>query len=332
MPFCKTMIKNNNILPFTWIVCALLVAAAAIWVPQIQIADAQSSGSLVAIVNDEPISEYDVSQRVQFNKTMRGARGGSLQLRQEALRELIDNTLKRQEAERFSLGVTDLQVDQSLEGMAARAGASTHDWSAGLRSEGIEIKTVREEIQSSLAWRRVVTLRFGRRIQVETEDVDREYQVVEETSAQVRYVYVIQRILLPLESDATSQLRQARLRDAHTVMGRISGCRSISNATSGVFNKRIFNAQRIPAEGLSGPLKRALDQVGPGHAIGPAPDPGGVLVIVYCNRESIEAPRPTREQVEDALLQRKFDRIGEQFLRDLRRDAIIEYRDPELAS
>jgi peptidyl-prolyl cis-trans isomerase SurA len=293
---------------------------------------AQGSGRLVAVVNDEPISEYDLDQRVRFNKTLRGVQGSTAQMRRQALRELIDNVLRRQEAKRYELGVTAAELEANYQGMATRAGVSTTAWEARLREGGVDASTVKSEVESSLSWRRVVNQRFGRRIQVETEDVDREYQRVLQETVATRHVYVIQRILLPLESNAATALRNTRLQEAHTIMQKINGCGSIGNATSGIFNTRTLGRQSIPAEAMPAELRNALNQAGVGRPVGPGPAPEGVMIFVYCNRETIEDPAPTREQVEEELLYRRFDRIGEQFLRDLRRDAIIDYRDPELAS
>lgn len=293
---------------------------------------AQTTARLIAIVNDEAISEQDLDQRVRFMKTIRGAQGTSNQLRREALRELIDNVLKRQEAARFQLGVTAQEVEANYQGMATRAGVTTDAWEQRLRQGGVEVSTIKSEVESSMSWRRVVNLRFGRRIQVETEDVDREYQRVLQDPAEPRYVYVIQRILLPLEADAAAALRNTRLQEAHNIMGRINGCGSISQATSGIFNVRTLGRQQIPSEALPAELKRALRQAGTGHAVGPGPSQNGLVIFVYCSLETIAAPVVSREQVEEELLYQRFERIGEQFLRDLRRDAIIEYRDPDLAS
>jgi peptidyl-prolyl cis-trans isomerase SurA len=293
---------------------------------------AQGSGRLVAIVNDEPISEYDLDQRVRFNKTLKGSQGSTAQLRRQALRELIDNVLRRQEAKRYELGVTAEELEANYQGMATRAGVTTAAWEARLRDGGVDASTVKSEVESSLSWRRVVNLRFGQRINVENEDVDREYQRVLQETVATRHVYVIQRVLLPIESNAATALRNTRLQEAHAIMQKINGCGSIGNATSGVFNTRTLGRQSIPAEAMPAELRNALNQAGVGRAVGPGPTPEGVMIFVYCNRETIEEAAPTREQVEEELTYRRFDRIGEQFLRDLRRDAIIEYRDPELAS
>ena len=290
---------------------------------------AQGSGRLIAIVNDEPISEYDLSQRIKMNKTLSSAKGSPQQQRKAALKELIDNVLKRQEANRLKLTVKPADVERSFQNMANRAGISQQAWSSRLKSGGVAVGTIRQEIQSSLSWRRVVQARFGRRIQVETIDVDREYERALAKPGKSQKFYVLQRILLPHQKNAPQPLVRTRLAEAHRIIKRFKGCGGAKKAASGIFNVKIQKKQTVPAEAVPKDLRRALDKAGPGRAVGPGPSPGGVILIAYCNRKIVEAPKITREQVEQQLLYRRFDRIGETFLADLRRDAVIEYKSDE---
>jgi len=290
---------------------------------------AQGSGRLIAIVNDEPISEYDLSQRIKMNKTLSSAKGSRAQQRKTALKELVDNVLKRQEANRLKLAVKPDDVERSFQNMASRAGISQQAWSARLKSGGVAVSTIRQEIQSSLSWRRVVQARFGRRIQVETIDVDREYERALAKPGKSQKFYILRRIVLPLQKGAPQPLVRTRLGEAHRIIQRFKGCAGAKKAASGIFNVKVQKRQTVPAEALPKDLKRALDKAGPGKAVGPGPSPGGVIIIAYCERKIIEAPKITRDAVEQQLLFRKFDRIGEQFLADLRRDAVIEYKSDE---
>lgn len=301
-----------------------MVGPAPVW--------AQGSGRLVAIVNDEAISEFDLNQRVKMNRTLNNTKGSAQQLRQAALSQLVDNLLKRQEAKRLNLGVTTAEVDQSYESMASRAGVSQQAWATRLKKGGITIKTIKQEVESSLSWRRVVRARFGRRIQVLNEDVEREYQRALANPRKSQKFYILRRILLPLEKGAPQELMRTRLTEAQRIINRFKGCGRIKKAVSGIFNVKVLGAQTVPREGVPGPLRKVLDRAGPGKAVGPGPSPQGVVIIAYCNRKTVEAEPINREEVEKQLLYRKVGRIGEQFLTDLRRDAIIEYKELGLRS
>jgi len=293
---------------------------------------AQSSGRVVAIVNDQVISEYDVNQRVKMNATLGSASGSKRQQRKLALSQLVDNILKRQEAKRLNLGVTEAEVENNYKGMATRAGVSQDVWAARLRKGGVLVKTIKKEVESSMSWRRVVRARFGQRIQVENADIDREYQKILQNPPKTQRLYVLRRILLPLAKTAPQALLNTRLGEGQRIIKRFKGCGQIKKATSGIFNVKILGAQTVPREAIPTQLRTVLDKVGPGRAVGPGPSPQGIVIIAYCNRKTIEAPVITREEVERQLQFRKFDRIGQQFLADLKRDAIIEYKDLGLRS
>ncbi len=310
---------------------ALMAAVIAVLLMPVS-ASAQGSGRLVAIVNDQAISEYDLDQRVRMNKTLNGTQGSLKKLRQAALSELIDNTLKRQEAKRLKQAVTEKEIDSSYQRMSERAGVTKEAWELRLRSGGVEIKTIKQEISASLSWRRVVQARFGRRIQVENADVDREHQRALGTPRETQRFYVIRRIVLPLKRDASEIQVSITADKAKALLEGFRGCGRIKQAVAGLGRVKIDKPQTIPVAEAPADLRQALNKAGPGRAIGPGRTAEGVFVIAYCELKKVETQAVTREEVEQRLLYRKFDRIGSQFLGDLKRDAIIEYKAADLRS
>lgn len=310
----------------------VLVAAVIMSVSVSQQAWAQGSGRLIAVVNDEAITEYDLDQRVRLNKTLNGVQGSSRKLRQAALTELIDNILKRQEAKRLKLGVTAAEIDASYQRMSERAGVTKEAWALRLKSGGVTIKTIKQEIDASLSWRRVVQTRFGRRIQVENTDIDREYQKALGAPKKSQRFYVIRRLILPLKPDASEIQVSITADKAKQLMAKFRGCGRIKQAIAGLGRVKIDRPQTIPVSEAPSDLRQALNKVGPGKAIGPGRTKDGVFIIGYCELKRVEEQEVTREAVEQRLLYRKFDRIGAQFLGDLKRDAVIEYKADELRS
>ncbi len=310
----------------------MVLAVVFIGMPAHQQVWAQGSGRLMAIVNDEAITEYDLDQRVRMNKTLNGATGSKRKLRQAALGELIDNILKRQEAKRLKLNVTAADIDQSYQRMSDRAGVTKNAWALRLKSGGVTIKTIKQEIDASLSWRRVVQTRFGRRIQVENTDVDREYQKALGVPRKSQSFYVIRRLVLPLKTTASEIQVSITADKAKQILAKFRGCGRIKQAIAGMGRVKIDAAQTIPVSEAPNELRQALNKVGPGKAIGPGRTKEGVFIIGYCELKRVQAEEITREAVEQRLLYRKFDRIGSQFLGDLKRDAVIEYKDAELRS
>ena len=84
------------------------------------------------------------------------------------------------------------------------------------------------------------------------------------------------------------------------------------------------------------PLKEALDRVGPGKAMGPARGKNGIQVIGFCGKRIIQPPKPkfelpTRQQIETAVSNEKYDAAEEKYMKIMRKGALIEYKDPAYA-
>ena len=82
-------------------------------------------------------------------------------------------------------------------------------------------------------------------------------------------------------------------------------------------------AAKIPPQ-----LKQILDKAGPGSLVGPALQGNGVQLIAFCGRQNIAPQKPSRQMIESMLENKKFDAYEQRYMRDLRRTAFIDYKDP----
>ena len=73
-----------------------------------------------------------------------------------------------------------------------------------------------------------------------------------------------------------------------------------------------------------------------GRAIGPMRGKTGIQLIAFCGVRKITPPKPnftmpTREQVERAVINEKYDKLEEDYLSTARDKVYVEYRDPSYA-
>lgn len=112
--------------------------------------------SIVATVNDTPISAYDVAQRAQLMQMMRPEQEDEKALKKEALEQLITDTLKIQEAEKnkFSVSKEDLAVAvQRLENQNQMPAGSLEK---ELSERGISKETLEQQVKADLMWLQVL--------------------------------------------------------------------------------------------------------------------------------------------------------------------------------
>ena len=129
------------------------------------------SEGVVAIVNDNVISSYDLSQRVLLliaTSGIRPTQQNMPQIQQEALRSLVDEHLeideiKREEKEqKFSIMADDSEVDDYVAHIAQASHITPDQLYAQLASVGVGRQTLRDQIRAQRSWAHWIQGRYGR--------------------------------------------------------------------------------------------------------------------------------------------------------------------------
>jgi peptidyl-prolyl cis-trans isomerase SurA len=309
------------------------VLAAGLAVAAASGADAASQ-RLVVVVNDHPITDYDIDQRFRLKQALGASGGSEAEQRKAALQELIDDVIKQAEAKRNKIVPNDTQISEAIERMAKNIGSTPAALSQTLESKGVSMTALKQYVAATLAFNWIASQQYNVKVEVDSAEVDRRLASIE---ADPRFepvsVYELQEISLPVEAmgaAASPQLFQARAIEAQQFMQRFESCGTTKEAAKGIFNVKITNTVQVAAKDLPEDMRKALDGVGSGNLLGPMRGPEGIQIVAYCGRKTLEPPKPTREQVESLLRNEKHDMASQRILRDLRRSAYIDYKDPSL--
>lgn len=130
---------------------------------------------VAAVVNDYPISTFDIRQRMRLMIATQGAQvpeEAMAQFQEQALRDLIDERLKLQEADRWDLVVDEGEIDEEIARIAASGGGTIETLARDLAQQGIDLVTLREKIRAETAWERLVRGRYGPRVNVTESEVE----------------------------------------------------------------------------------------------------------------------------------------------------------------
>ncbi len=139
---------------------------------------------VVAHVNDEVITNYDVIQRMRLLMVTAGiqpTRDDLAQLQQYALSSLVDERLEMQELrseekkQKLTIIATDSVVDDAINNMAHDAHMTSQQLFAALAQQGIGPETLRSQLRAELSWRDWIRGRYGSEVMV-GEDQIRAFQ------------------------------------------------------------------------------------------------------------------------------------------------------------
>ncbi len=308
---------------------SVLVLALVVLAPMAALAANQG---VVAVVSDQPITNFDVEQRIKLTAIL----GSGKQLsRKQALELLINDVLKRDEIKKFKLSLTEPQVDAAVEKLAKGSNTDVNGLTAKLKSVGISMKALRQQVSTNSSFNRLLTSRYKFAAKVDPAAVDRKLQaMMGDPRLKPVSAYEVQEILLPVENtgDAMmSELLMSRAIEARQFMANYKGCASAKAAASGIFNVRINSPVQVDSSRLPKPLRAELEKAGPGNIIGPMRGNDGIKMIGFCGKRSIERQAPTREQVESMMVNEIYNGYEAKYLKELRRTVFIDYKNPELS-
>lgn len=333
------------------LLAALAVAApVSLWVTPEAIA---ASAQVLVTVNDQPITTFDVQQRISLWKLVGGRSGNDSKKR--ALDELIDDIAEIEEAKRRGLAATDDEIDKRMESIAKSLKTDTSGLKGKLKAQGISLAAMRQYVAAQFAFHRLI--RASGKVDTQVSDAEVKKRVAAyraeidgKINAQIAKieadprrrpitVYQILEVSFPVDGEITQQLLQSRAIEVNQFLNRFKGCKSARSAASGIFNVRVGKQLEADAAKMPKQLRQALDGIGQGKALGPVRSPDGLQAIGFCGVRKVVPPKierpkninyPTADQVRGQLEQEKLVAIEEQYRGKWRKGLLIEYRDPSL--
>ena len=167
---------------------------------------AQQTLRAAAVVNDEIVSMLDVEQRLLLSILATGQKD-SPQLRQRMLsqvvRNLIDERLQAQEAERLDIEVTEAQVQTAMDDIAKRNNMSPAQFLRLLESRGIMSESMTSQVRAQIVWQALIARRIRPSAQVSQDEIDDAVQRIRANRGSV--MWEISEIFLGVDSPSQDE-------------------------------------------------------------------------------------------------------------------------------
>ncbi len=391
---------------------------------------------IAAIVNDAVISKYDLDQRVRLVVATSGlqpTRENIERIREQVLRSLVDEKLQMQEAERLELEVDDEEVDESITGIAQRAGMTSEEIVEYLDESGVNEAALRTQITADVAWNRVIGARFAPLVQIGDDEIDETLARINSDASQVQFqlaeiylsfdnpsqeremaqgaqrlveqlragapfpnvaqqfsqaasaasggdigwvsesqlapqiaeavarldigtvsnpirslngFYIMQlrskrqglgpnpletrfqiiQVVFALAPDAPERALQARVAHANKFRAEFRTCSGAVEQIKEFPAAQLSQPSTLTAAQLRNPMRDQLLQTEAGTVVPIGRTERGIEALIVCDRKDDVGNQPTRDSIENTLFNQEVSMMARRHLRDLRRDAVIEYR------
>ena len=303
------------------------LTGAALMIALMGVATAVSHGqtiSIAALVNDEPISAFDVQQRTRFLALTTRSKPSEA-LRKKALEALIDERLQLQEAKRQSVPVPEEKVQEALKSIAQKNKMDLNSFKKALAGSGVSIETFADTLRAKMAWRDVMQTKYARWVSVNQQQVDKMVGGASERAAETTQ-FELQKVLLPISGSRDDRALMARMDDAEKLRRKFSGCKTLKLLLKDVDGAKVQNLGRRMPEKFGEPIQSVLLATKVGQMTPPTVAGGAVEMFAVCGRRTIRADSEQRQQAMNKLFSQELGIVSRRKLRDLRDNAVIVYR------
>jgi peptidyl-prolyl cis-trans isomerase SurA len=299
-----------------------LMIGAALAIAALTVVTPSAGAQTVVIVNGDPVTQFDVDQRAKLIQISTQ----KTPTRNEVIEELINEKLKIQLLKRFMIDGIDKDVDTAYVNMARRMRATPKDFTDNLEKQGLKTETLKSRIKADLIWGQIIRGRYQSSFQFSDKDVAARLATKNRDDANVLgYDYTLRPILFVVPRGSPPAAFEARAKEAEALRARFQNCEEGIALARGIRFVAVRPQVVKGSAELPTALRDVLTKTELGRLTAPETTQQGVEVYALCGKRQSENA-PAKKEVRDEMYTEVFDSHSKKFLKELRDQAMIEYR------
>ncbi|HET6421096.1 MAG TPA: peptidylprolyl isomerase [Geobacteraceae bacterium] len=299
-------------------------------------ASAEQIDRIVAIVNDEPVTLYEVQKEQGNMAKMAGKNpflpdGDKAPSPEAALNSLINQKLIAMKIKELDIKVSDDEVKQAMEDVKRQNNISQETLVEALKNQGISFEEYKSQLREQLEKLRLISMEVRSKIQISEKDI-RDYYTTNPEKFEKEEIYHARLITLNIPADAT-EAEKKRIRDSISSI--------YAEAKSGKnFEELARKYSQDPSAKDGGDLgafkkgemlpefDNVLAKLKPGEISEPFATQSGIHVVKLESRSHGELKpfENVKGEIADLLYKKKSEERFNQWLADLRKNALVDYR------
>jgi len=299
-----------------------LMIGAALAIAALTVMTPSAGAQTVVVVNGDPVTQFDVEQRAKLIQISTQ----KTPTRNEVIEELINEKLKIQLLKRFMIDGIDKDVDTAYVNMARRMRATPKDFTENLEKQGLKTETLKSRIKADLIWGQIIRGRYQSSFQFSDKDVATRLASKNRDDANVvGYDYTLRPILFVVPRGSPPAAFEARAKEAETLRARFQNCEEGIALARGIRFVAVRPQVVKGSAELPTALRDVLTKTELGRLTAPETTQQGVEVYALCGKRQSENA-PAKKEVRDEMYTEVFESHSKKFLKELRDQAMIEYR------
>ncbi|MBL7685419.1 MAG: SurA N-terminal domain-containing protein [Deltaproteobacteria bacterium] len=312
-------------------------------------AQAEIVDKIVATVNREPITQYELDEAIQNilkepvqapqkenKKNKKGSPAPTAsnkpdpsnpELRRAALDHLIDEVILNQQIEKEGVKITDEEINESIGAVMKRNNLTLDALKKELIAKGSSYEKYRKDIAGQLKRIRFIGQIVGNKIQVNEDDVNSFYAQASGKNQDGQEVHIAQ-IVFPL-SDGSSETEAKQMMDkAQGVYKKIKSGANFEQVMKLEGGTGSGDLGRVSFGGISPQVANALGALEEGQVSEPIRTKTAVLIVKMMDKPDggLKAGDELKDQIRNRIYEIKMQEEIKKYVDQLKTKAFIEIK------
>ncbi len=304
------------------------VTLCAIYIVFVSPALAEDKYNIAAVVNGDPITTFDLNERMDVIIATSRLQD-SIQLRQQlahqALQTLINENLQRQNAEKYNIKASQEDINFAIADIERRNNLPAGGFAAFAYNQRLTEEALISQIRAQIIWKKILTNVLRPKIYVSKFEIEDKISQLKSSKSNVYEVHLSE-ILLPFDKESS----QKTIDFATKLITEIENGADFGNIAK-QFSQGSTAADGgaigwLPQEQLSGQLKELVIATKDDNLIPkPIASEDGIRIVKLGKRRSVEKEIDP-QAIENMLIQQKMELESKRYMKELRSKAFIEVR------
>ncbi len=267
------------------------------------------------VVNDIPVTNYDIARRAAFLKLQR--RSGS------ASDAMVEQALQFSEIKRRGIKISDQQVDDAYARFAAGNKLSVAQVDQIMAQSGVTKAHFKDYIRAQMGWSQVLGAKVRSEARISEQDaVQRMLQ--QGGTKPTATEYMLQQVIFVVPAAERSSQLGKRKREAEAMRSRFNGCKSTRDFAKGLLDVTVRDLGKVLAPELPPDWSESIKATKIGQATPVRETERGVEFIGICSSREVSDDRVAQMVFQNEIAgEEKPSKLSEEYLAELRKNARI---------
>jgi peptidyl-prolyl cis-trans isomerase SurA len=273
--------------------------------------------SLVATVNDSPITNRDVEQRARLLRVLHKNTAHDA-----VMESIYESRLKLTETSKYTLKPSEQDAVNEIARLATELKVKPQALYASIQGSKTDKAAWIEYFGALSAWRTLVGA-LNKNVNVSETEVRAE---VAKQGSKASNEYRLRQVIFIVPANASGAIVQSRAQQAEQLRGRFSDCDAGLQLARGMSEVVVKEQTSRSAGNLAPEMIELLEKTPTGHLTPPQRGAQGIEMIAVCGKSDAGSESGIAENIRQTILGKRLEEAGAKLYKPLRDRAIIVQR------